>query len=467
MEQKTKNIKAVMEDHALEPVPESERKNWLALTWNTAGICTTLIIIFFGALLTYVAGIKIALICGVLVTLVGGTLGSITGHLAYKTGFSSTVMARFLGFGKKGSIIASLIFAFMIIGFLALENALLYKGFIFAFNLPDTILNAIIIYGLLTITWILLTAYGFKLVAQVSSVTLIAFLFVLVYVTWVIVNKYGGDGSIWAIAPRFPEKDLLAMGAHTVAGKYIFGINLLIGSAGALALVDADMGRYARSTKDITIAAFIANAAMSIAMVFVGGVMMDAGGTELVNHYIGRGMDPQAAGQLALSPDGVTAVFILIGGFLGTILMVLAQGKAQVLNTYSASLSLTNLFDALTSWKPGRVTFVILANIIGLFMLYGQILALVNDWINILGVLTTTFAGIMIADYYIVRKRQLNIEEEIQKNEIVNWAGVITVVLATVLAHYVLPSVIPIEFLTSLGVSLIGYPVLRLLVFKR
>ncbi len=59
--------------------------------------------------------------------------------------------------------------------------------------------------------------------------------------------------------------------------------------------------------------------------------------------------------------------------------MVLAQSKAQVLNTYSGSLALANLFDGAIGWRPGRFLFVVLANIIGLFMLYGQILALVNN----------------------------------------------------------------------------------------
>ncbi len=43
-----------------------------------------------------------------------------------KSGTSSTVTARFYGLGTRGSALASLIFAFMILGFLALENALLY-----------------------------------------------------------------------------------------------------------------------------------------------------------------------------------------------------------------------------------------------------------------------------------------------------------------------------------------------------
>jgi cytosine permease len=93
--------------------------------------------LFFGALVTFLAGIKLELLAGIVATAVGGILGWLLGHVAFRTGLSSTVMARKFGFGVRGSALGSLIFAFMIIGFLALENALLYKGLLFAFGLPD------------------------------------------------------------------------------------------------------------------------------------------------------------------------------------------------------------------------------------------------------------------------------------------------------------------------------------------
>ena len=48
----------------------------------------------------------------------------------------------------------------------------------------------------------------------------------------------------------------------------------------------------------------------------------------------------------------------------------------------------------------------------------------------------------------------------------VNWAGVISVVVATVLAHYVLNQIITIEFFTSVATVAILYPVLRLYVLR-
>src|SRR5690606_16015480 len=108
-----------------------------------------------------------------------------------------------------------------------------------------------------------------------------------------------------------------------------------------------------------------------------------------------------------------------------------------------------------------------LANIIGLVMLYGKILALVNAWITILGVMTTALAMVMICDYYLVRPRLGQVDVGNEEEENVNWSGVVSVIAATVLAHYVLAPWQPVEFFTSAVTVLILYPTLRLLTVRR
>ena len=454
-----------MEDHALESVPEDHRQNWLQITWGTAGIVTTLIQLFIGALVTFVAGLKLGLLAGVLVTLIGGLLGWGAGHIAYRTGLSSSVMSREHGFGVRGSLLIAAVYGFMIIGFLALENALLYKGFLFYFQLQDTLANQIIIYGLLTIAWILLTAFGFSLVTRFASWMLIGFLAVLIYmVVDVIVTSGQSWRDVMQYGTQMPPEVLAGMGASTEAGKFAFAVNVLIGSAGALALVDADLGRYARTSRDIGIAAFLGNIAMDILMLGIGGIVMYAGMGQIIQYHVTVGhMAKEAAQQIALqSPDSVAAAFIIFGGVIGTILMVLAQSKAQVLNTYSASLSLTAFFDALFGWRPGRIAFVILANLIGCLLLVGAILDWVQSFLTILGIFTTCFVGVMLADYFIVKPRQRASGHGAAKTPQVNWSGVITVFVAFVLAHYVLNKNMPIEFFTSLPISVVLYPILRL-----
>ncbi len=402
------SLKARIEDHALEQVPAGERHSWLAMSWNTVGIVTTLVQLFIGALIASVAGVKIALVAGLIVAVIGGLLGWGTGHIAYRSGLSSTVMARRYGFGVRGSVVASSIFAFMIIGFIAVENVLLYKGFLFWLGAEDTLAARVLCYGTLTLAWIALTAWGFTVVTRVSALMVVGFLGVLVYMMVGIVGESGQSWtSVMTYGAQLPAASLAALGAQTDTGKLIFCINLLAGSAGALALIDADLGRWSRSSLDIGIAAFLGNFALDVVMIFLGAIIMYAGLPALTDYYVEvQGLSRAAAREVALAnPDRVAAAFIVFGGVLGTFLMVAAQSKAQVLNTYSSSLSLANIFDALFRWRPGRLFFVVLANLLSLLFLAEDFLLWFNDFLVILGVLTMCFSGIMLADWFIVRPR--------------------------------------------------------------
>ena len=463
------SLSETIEDHALERVPDDQRQGWLALTWNTAGVVVSLVQLFFGALVTFVAGFQAALVAGLIVMLICWPLSWASSHVAYRTGLSSTVMSRYFGFGKKGSIISSIIYSFMIIGFLALENALLYRGFLFYFKLSDTLTTKILIYGLMTVLWIVLTSYGFKLIARASSITLTLSLVVLAYITYLVVSN--GDRSVESLVsfgPQFSHDVLKGMGADSPTGRFIFAINVLIGSAGGMAMFGADIGRYARRSKDVGISTLIGLLSLDILMLWLGGIIMYAGGPALVDFYTQTaGMTHEAAQRASLeSPDSIVAAFVVLGGAMGAWLLVLAQGKTQVLNNYAASLSLSNLFDAL-NLRMGRLTFVVLANVIGLLMLYGSILELIDSWVTILGVLVTAFAGIVVADYYIVKTLLAREPKAVQEEpENVNWAGVVTLLVSAFMAHYVLASILPIQAITTLIISILLYPLLRTIVLK-
>lgn len=463
------SLNELIEDHALVEVPIEQRHSWLDLSWNTVGIVTTLIQIYIGAQIIFIAGMKIGILAGLTVALIGGLLGWGTGHIAYKTGLASGLLARIFGFGNKGSILSSGIFAFMIIGFIAAENVLLYKGFLFYFELEDTLFHQILIYGLLTLAWILLTAYGFKLVTQVSSIMLVSFLLVLLYMIVMIVNESGQDWfNVMSFGSQWSDSALAEMGFASDSSKFIFCVNILAGSAGALALLDADLGRYSRSSADIATAAFLGNIFLDVIMVFLGAMIMFAGMPALIDYYVnvvGTPIDEAQAIAIA-NPDRVAAAFVIFGGLLGTIIMFAAQSKAQVLNTYSSSLSLSNIFDAAIAWRPGRLSFVILANLLSLLFLYGNILDWFNAFLVVLGILTMTFAGIMIADYFLVRPALKQTDYRHYPAETYNWAGIITICISLITSHYLLNEIITLEIITALLVTVIVYPLLRIYILK-
>jgi len=447
------DLRNVIEDHALQRVPVEERKSWQNLSWNTMGIVSTLVQLLVGGVVTFTAGIWVGLIAAILVTIIGAVLGWLVGHISFKEGLSSTVIARYHGLGTMGSLLASGIYGFMIIGMLALENALLYEGILFYFKLQNNVTNAILIYGVLSLVWIFFATFGIKLVTRVSSIMTILFLIVLVYMVFTSTSHSGMTlTQILTHGAIFP--------GGTTSSHFVTAVNLLIGSAGALALVDADYGRYAKSSRDVFIMALLGNIMMDILMFLTGAILIFVGFETVQQYYINSGMSQADAANAALNNVGAT--FIILGGLAGTLLMLLAQAKAQVLNTYSSSLALSNLFDTL-KWRPGRLIMVVMSNIVGLLMIAGNILGLINSWLTVLGVMTTCLAVTMVADYFIVQKQTTNFDS--LQGEAVNWAGVITLIVSSVLAM-LLQGIIPIAFVTSTILSLIFYPLLRIYVFK-
>src|SRR6476661_1018656 len=195
-------LRAQMEDHALTSVPAAERKSGWGLMTSTAGIASTLVQLAIGGGVTLIAGVGWGIFAGILVAVFGGALGWLVGHVAHVSGTSSTVTSRFYGLGVKGSALASLIFAFMIIGFLALENALLYYGTLFTLGWAPSTVHAVLIYGVLTVFWVALTVFGLKVVQRTSTVLLVAFLALTVVMAIVAIHRSGmSTGDLFAQGP--------------------------------------------------------------------------------------------------------------------------------------------------------------------------------------------------------------------------------------------------------------------------
>lgn len=459
-----RDVGKIIEDYALSSVPEDQRKSGFQLMWMTMGLITTLVQLLIGSYVTALAGVVAGITAGVLVGVLGGTLGWLLGRLALEEGLSSTVLSRFYGLGARSSFVASAIYSFMILGFLGLENALLYNGTIFALGFQDTMASRLIIYGLLTIFWIYLTTYGVKQVLRVSSSLTIIFLILLVYVVWKAALASGQPlGQILAHGALIPD-----MGS--ASDRFYAALVALAGSAGALALSDADFARYARTPKDVAIMAYAGAFTIDFLMVLAGTIIIYGGNNNVMAYLVDHGLAPagQAARRMVgeMAQDNTGAYFVIFAGFVGFLLMYAAQAKAQVLNTYSGSLALSNFFDALLHWRPGRFAMVVLGNLIGLAMTAGGILRLLQAWLGVLGILTTTFVGVILADYYLVRKGGKASRAE---TESYNAAGLTTIIFATLLAYWSQghgSGLFKLGFLVALVLSLTVYPLLRATVLK-
>lgn len=450
------SLAVAAEDHALTSVPMADRKSGFQLSLSPVSVATALVLFAIGGFTVVLAGFTVGMAAGVIIAIFGVYLGKALGRMAFNTGMSSTITSRFFGFGLKGSSIGSTIFTFMILGFLAMESALLYEGTLLMFGLDDTWPVRILIYGLLTVLWIALAIFGLKLALRATGVLTLVTILVSVFM---IIQIYVIQGA--------NPMDVFTYEGVVPGGwwpKLEAAIGVMGATAGTIALVTTDFARYCRNDRDVTILAVAGPVTQNIIMTVLGALIVIGGMPKVIDYLMARnaGMSPQAAAEASslFVMQNTGAFFVIFAGWIGFIAIYAAQAKAQAINAYSGSLSLVNLVDALTGWKPGRAVMVVVGNFIALLMITAGILGQFAAYLAYLGCMTLGMCGVMIADYYIVRRGRY--DAATHKVEKWNWAGVITLVVSAAVGIILMATgIFALGFLVSFVVAIGLYPPLR------
>lgn len=444
------------EDNALVSVPAEQRRNGHQLAISTVGVATALVIFAIAGFAVILAGFTMGLIAGIAVGVMGFILSWLLGRIAWNTGVSSTVTSRFFGLGLKGSSIGAAIYAFMILGFLALESALLYEGTLLMFGLEDTIVTKIVIYGILTLFWVSLAIFGLQLILRSSLILIIVTIAVTFYMLFeIFVNRGASLGGVLTMPGVVPG------GAWP---KFEAAFALMGATGGTIALVTTDFARYARTRRDVTILALAGPITQNIIMLVLGSLVVVGGMPAVIDYLMARntGMTPaqaaEAAGGFAMGNTG--AFFVVLAGWIGFITIYATQAKAQGVNAYAGSLALVNLVDSLFGKKPGRAFMVVVGNIIALIMIAAGILGQFAAWLGYLGCITLALVGVMIADYYLVRKQHF--DSTTHRVEQWNWAGVIALHIGAIVGIVLIATgIMPLGFMVSLLLAIVLHPLLR------
>lgn len=94
-------------------------------------------------------------------------------------------------------------------------------------------------------------------------------------------------------------------------------------------------------------------------------------------------------------------------GFFAALVIFFSVMTTNIMCIYSSTMSYLNIRPKSTFWKPTLVIGII--SVIG--ALYSGILGKFTDWILTIGGLFTPIFAIMIADFFFIKKRSLNIEQ--------------------------------------------------------
>ncbi|MBD0862306.1 hypothetical protein IA539_13925 [Gordonia sp. zg691] len=437
-------------------MPAHDRKNGLHLSLSPVSVATALVIFAIAGFTVVLAGFTVGLLAGVLVAILGFFLGKSLGRMAFDTGMSSTLTSRFFGLGMRGSAIGSLIFSVMILGFLAVESALLYEGTLLMLELEDTWVTKIVIYGLMSAMWIGLAIFGLRIALRATGLLIVV---TLVVTVWMIVKIYVIDGVSPSVV--FDYAGVVPGGTWP---KLEAAIGVMGATAGTIALVTADFARYCRTRRDVTVLAASGPLTQNILMTVLGSLVVIGGMPAVITYLMERnaGMSEAEAGAAgsAFVMGNTGAFFVIFAGWIGFVTIYAAQAKAQAINAYSGSLSLVNLVNSLTGLRPSRALMVVVGNALSLLMIAGGILEEFNTYLAYLGAMTLAMCGVMMADYFLVRRGRF--DHATHKIETWNWAGVGTLVASAALGIVLMHTdVLPLGFLVSFVVAVVVYPVAR------
>jgi cytosine permease len=213
-----------------------------------------------------------------------------------------------------------------------------------------------------------------------------------------------------------------------VAGGFIVG-----------AVITPDMSRFNRSAKDVV--------KQTVLGITLGEYVIGLIGVLLA---------------LALKTNDVVAIVTSTSGFIGTLIVITATLKINDWNLYAASLGIVNFADRTMKRKLHRGAVTLTVGLIGTVLGAAGILGHFTDFLILLGVVFPPIAGIMVAEYFVVRKWRPELESSRKLGRLPEhapaWvpATIVIWVLASVIGYFVawgLPSI------NSLFIAFILYAV--------
>jgi cytosine permease len=352
------------DDYSLQRVPVGARYSWGSVALQRFGQMSALSQFLLGATLGVgmrfwpaVAAITLGAVILEIVAIFVGIAGM-------REGLSTSLLARWTGFGRYGSALIGLIIAISLVGWFGVQNAVFADGLQSLLGGPPLWVwsvitgvgvTAIVVYGFASMTW---TAY----------ITVPLFIGLCAWSISVELTKH----SLGALISSAPPGAHLTLAAATtlVAGGFIVG-----------AVITPDMTRYNRSVGDVV--------KQTVVGITLGEYCIGLIGVLLAH---------------AVRSGNVITIVTSTSGAAGTVILIAATLKINDWNLYSSSLGFVNLVDQVAHRKISRGTATLAIGAVGTILSAMGILGHFTGFLDILGVTIPPIAGIMVAEYFLVRR---------------------------------------------------------------
>lgn len=362
---------ASTDDFVSSRVPDSARLSLFSVAIVRIGATTSLVQFMLGATLGHSMTLPQAMLATLLGSLILEFISLGLGIAGAREGLSTSLLSRWCGFGRYGSVMIGLAIAMSMLGWFGVQNAILAKGAIYALDLehdnPRVFGWAAAACGMLLTV---LVAFGFRGLNWTAKVAVPLFFLVI---AWICIDLVRGrDIVALFVSPPGGSPLSLGAGATVVAGGYM-----------VFAIVSPDMSRYCRSGRHVFW--------MMTLSILVGEFIVNG-----VSILVAKAMD---------TADVVT-IMTRSAGWLGLMSALLSAVKINDINLYSSTLGFANTLEGLTGRKWSYRRLTLLLGVVGTGISIMGILDQFTQILTLFGVVFPPIAGVMLIDYYILRSHR-------------------------------------------------------------
>ena len=353
-----------------ERVPDWARLAWPDIAAILSGVVSSLSKLMGGGIVAFYAGCQLGGVTVAITFALSFVLTYFVGKICFREGLPNNVVSRYYIFGKNGSAVGSLIWIFVLVGVLAVGTVQLGNAILFAFGWEGEFARWALFIGI-SCVWVLMALFGTKIIARMNAIFVVALFCVMGYVVYLI----AADGQLVEAATH----GIMIPGVEPLEG-FAYSVNYAIMTSGLLALFAADFTRFARKERDLVPISLTGSLFAIITYIF-GALIVYYGFEQSFAYFSAQGMDATLAANAAVTNPGVSLV--LASGGIGLAIICLSQMKVETSNSIGGANAVSNLFDSLLGKKLAWPVAVIIANLIGLAFILGNILDQVNAFIEL------------------------------------------------------------------------------------
>ena len=395
--------------HSVEPIPDADRDStgpqqmWIWAGANIAPVNWAL-----GALgIVLKLGLWETIAVIVLGNIIGCAIFAAFTVMGHKTGVNQMVLCR-SAFGRRGAYLPSALMFLTTLGWIGVNTYFPVKiavAILSQFGIPDNVVTNMVVITVVVVLQMLIGVYGFYAIRTFEKYTVPVTVAIMALMS---VLAWSQPGVVnWGLTST------LAPGAHLAMLTLLM---TAIGVGWGISWVTwaSDYSRFVPRTVSSKAVFWYSYVGM-----FVPTVWLAILGATLASVTL----DTDPAKMVSAVFGGITSVLVLLMVLHGPI-------ATNILNVYSAALAALSMGVHLSRTAIALIVGIASYLVAIYFVFEPSFAKAFDNWMISLLLWMSPFAGVVMADFYIKRRSQVDVPELYRAPEVsaygdINWAGIV------------------------------------------